>query len=192
MSPAAGDFAAALIGVRLTRRIRGSSVVEHLAQDRVGAGSTPAPGPNICGSFVSNHSKIGKGSVNPGYARDQLAKALTAVETGDPGARDRVRKWQQVFAAILDGSLEYGSRAPIANVPVWATPEVVTGGFVTGNLLAAGPLQAHEQSRLGDDHSVTTPRTALNAGYLSSEGHERRNRLRDAPLASRGARCRSF
>ena len=119
---------------------------------------------------MSNHSKTGKGSVNPGYARNQLAKALTAIGTGDAGARERVRKWQQVFAAILDGSLEYGSRAPIANVPVWATPEVVTGGFVTGNLLAAGPLQAHEQSRLGDDHSVTTPRTALNAGYLSEAG----------------------
>ncbi|MBS1834175.1 MAG: hypothetical protein JST65_15770 [Acidobacteria bacterium] len=73
--------------------------------------------------------------VNPGYASHQLAKALTSCAAG--GSEERVRQWKAVFEGILSGSIAYGLRNPIADVPVWATPEVVTGGFATGRLLAS-------------------------------------------------------
>lgn len=86
---------------------------------------------------------------NPGYAAFQIAHALATSEShSDPATRERARekvnKWVSVLEGMLSGSLTIGSRQPMASVPVWATPEVVMGGFATGQLLAAGPLQAHE------------------------------------------------
>lgn len=115
--------------------------------------------------------------VNPAYAAYQLARALTAAEEHpDPSVRvraeERLRQWELVFRNILSGTLTYGSRAPIPNIPAWATPEVVTGGFVTGRLLASGPLRPHEVKLLealpsfqdGDE------RAALNANFVGGEG----------------------
>ena len=87
--------------------------------------------------------------VNPGYAEFQLAKALTTSQEHDDSAtRDRARakieKWATVLRNVVTGSVDYGSRTPVGGVPAWATLEVVTGGFATGGLLAAGSLQAHE------------------------------------------------
>ncbi len=117
-------------------------------------------------------------AVNPGYARLQLAKALlTADRTDDPATQDRARdravKWQRVFENIVDGTVDYGSRTPLPDVPAWATPEVVTGGFVTGNLLAGGPLQAHEEELLRAAGLKVNPdvaRKSLNLWYLTDDG----------------------
>ena len=115
--------------------------------------------------------------VNPGYAEHQLATALTAAEEHpDPTIRqraeERLRQWQTVFRNILSGHLAYGSRAPIPDAPIWATPEVVTGGFATGQLLAAGPLRPHEVKLLEALPNVETgaERSALNAHFVGDKG----------------------
>lgn len=117
-----------------------------------------------------------KPEIDPaGYPLAQLAKALSTGEHHrDPEvrqrARDKAERWAKVFEGMLNGSLRVGSRQPLAGVPVWATPKVVTGGFSTGDLLAAGPLRAHEQA-LRDNLGAPEPvRGHLNRYYLSEDG----------------------
>lgn len=111
--------------------------------------------------------------VNPGYATSRIARALaTSVEHDDPTTRERARgkitKWLTVLDHILSGEVAYGSRTPV-DAPAWATPEVVTGGFATGGLLAGGPLQEHERSLL-ERLGTADGRLALNAHFLSENG----------------------
>ncbi|QJX00713.1 hypothetical protein [Frigoriglobus tundricola] len=128
---------------------------------------------------------------NPGYALGQLARALTAIESQTDGnvlarAVRKVERWTQVIRGLLTGSLRPGSRVPVAGAPAWATLEVVTGGFATGALLAAGPLQSHERELLTRLPSVEpgTERAALNAYFLSEAGLAELGRM----LASGGYR----
>jgi hypothetical protein len=137
-------------------------MAERSASDREGVGSTPTSGPH---------------TANPGYAAFQLAKALaTAGEHEDPDTRERAKqkalKWASVFTQMLDGSLRVGSRAPLGNVPAWATLEVVTGGFTTGALLAEGPLRNHELAIAAKQGLVTDieNRLPLNRYFLSDVG----------------------
>lgn len=88
-------------------------------------------------------------TISAGYIGAQLGKALSALRsavTPDQQARaqQRVKRWCSVLDGRSIGVLEHGSRTPLKGVPAWATPEVVTGGFATGNLLAGGALQAWE------------------------------------------------
>jgi hypothetical protein len=114
--------------------------------------------------------------VNPGYAAFQIAKALTTSEDHDDPAtreraKERIAKWETVLRSILSGSVEYGSRTPVAEAPAWATLEVVTGGFATGELLAAGSLQEHEQKLLESVPGTHAgERSALNTYFLSEAG----------------------
>jgi hypothetical protein len=115
--------------------------------------------------------------VNPNYAAFQIAKALTTSEEhGDPEtrkrAKEKIAKWEAVLRSILTGSVKFGSRTPVASVPMWATIEVVTGGFATGALLAGGPLQKHEKDLLGDltEVPVGEERAALNTHFLTDVG----------------------
>ena len=118
-----------------------------------------------------------KHSANPGFALSQLAKALqTSQEHHDPETRERgvarVARWMQTLQGMITGSLAIGSRTPVESVPAWATLEVVTGGFATGNLMAEAPLQQYERdflARIGESAS-THPRLALNVHYLTEEG----------------------
>lgn len=118
------------------------------------------------------------GSVNPGYAVHQIARALTTSEEhDDPATRERARqkisKWVTVLENIMSGSVQYGSRTPVEAVPAWATLEVVTGGFATGELLAGGPLQQHEESLLKNLQAVEgEQRRALNSYFLTDAGLE--------------------
>jgi hypothetical protein len=116
-------------------------------------------------------------SVNPGYVLGQLSKAISAAtEHPDAAVRrratERAQRWEQVFQAMLSGAVAFGTRAPVEGVPEWVTLEVLHGGFATGNLLAAGPLQSHELDLL--EHLQRTPdetaRAALNIYYLSDLG----------------------
>lgn len=124
-------------------------------------------------------------NVNPGYAAFQLAKALTTAEQNEDSAtreraREKVAKWEKVLANILTGAVTYGSRTPVEGVPKWATLEVVTGGFATGQLLAGGPLQEHEQKLIATIPNVSDgqERLALNAHFLTDAGlAELRSRL---------------
>lgn len=122
-------------------------------------------------------SASGKLQVNPGYALFQLAKALTTSEQHeDPATRERaqakISKWITVFNGLLNGTLQVGSRTPLKGVPGWATLEVVTGGFVTGELLAGGPLLAHERALLANlsPASDADVRRVLNGYNLTDEG----------------------
>lgn len=115
--------------------------------------------------------------VNPGYAALQLAKALkTSAEHQDSATRERaqerISRWETVLLNILAGSVDYGSRTPVAGVPAWATLKVVTGGFATGELLASGPLQEHERKVLENLPGVPAgeERRALNAYFLTDTG----------------------
>ena len=117
------------------------------------------------------------GAVNPGYAAFQIARAFsTSREHEDPETRERARqriaKWETVLNRILSGSVDYGSRTPVRATPAWATLEVVTGGFATGELLAAGPLQQHEKDLLGQLPAAGKgqERASLNAHFLTEAG----------------------
>src|SRR3989442_15765865 len=90
---------------------------------------------------------------NPAYAAFQIAKALTTSEThADAATRDRARekvnRWVSVLEGMMSGRFAIGTRQPMQDVPVWATPEVGTGGFVTGRLLAGGPMLPHEEEQM--------------------------------------------
>ncbi|WP_328545695.1 hypothetical protein [Streptomyces platensis] len=110
----------------------------------------------------------------PSYARDQLAKAfVTALTHEDTDTRhraeDRARRWRAVLDGLADGSLTVGSRTPVAGLPAWVTPEVVRGGFATGEASAGGPLQPYEKAaarRAG----VKADRRALFAHALTEAG----------------------
>ncbi|MEV6055547.1 hypothetical protein [Streptomyces sp. NPDC052107] len=111
---------------------------------------------------------------NPGYAAGQLAAAFrTAAVHPDPDTRrrgeERGRRWRAVLNGMANGLLTIGSRAPVAGLPAWVTPEVVRGGFATGEPSAGGPLLDFEITaarRAG----VPEQRRALFGHFLSEEG----------------------
>lgn len=53
--------------------------------------------------------------------------------------------WRKVVENMTSGFVAVGSRAPLAKMPVWVTPEVAPGGFATGVLRAGGDLAAYER-----------------------------------------------
>lgn len=122
--------------------------------------------------------------VNPAYVSTQLAKALTTNEQHqDPETRqrvqDRVAKWESVLLNVLSETVAYGSRTPVTGAPPWATLEVVTGGFATGQLLAGGTLLPHELDLLKSLPPVQSggERLALNAHFLTDAGLRNLQRL---------------
>lgn len=117
--------------------------------------------------------------VNPGYAVFQIAKVLTTSEEHKNAdirerAKEKISRWKTILTNILTGTVEYGSNTPVKQVPKWATLEVVTGGFATGELLAGGPLLDHEKTLLGDLTGIKEgeERRTLNAWFLSEPGLE--------------------
>ena len=98
-----------------------------------------------------------------GYAHAQLNRDLghskdkrIPDDVAEKSEKAHRAAWAAVVSGMASGELSVGSRAPIHGTPVWATPEVVTGGFVTGHLLAT--LQA------GDEP---------NSAFLTQEGFEK-------------------
>lgn len=123
--------------------------------------------------------RSGGPSTAPGlaYAQFQLAKALISSEQ-HPDAQARARamarseRWRRILEHSLEGTAHYGSRTPFEEVPAWATLEVATGGFATGDLLAGGELTAYEREL---SHRVTGVRTDrarldLNLWHLTDDG----------------------
>ncbi|MFE0685909.1 hypothetical protein ACFW17_34615 [Streptomyces sp. NPDC058961] len=118
------------------------------------------------------------------YATAQLAKAfVTALTHADPETRARAenrgRSWRAVLSGMADGSLSVGSRTPVAGLPVWVTPEVVRGGFATGDACAGGPLQPYEieAARVA---GVPAERRALFQHCLTEAGLARLQALLDS------------
>jgi hypothetical protein len=121
----------------------------------------------------------GQAAADPGYALGQLARALstsTSTEPLDVKVRERAaakaESWTRVLGGMLSGALSVGSRTPVSGLPGWVTLRVLTGGFATGEALAAGPLLPHELARLGQLKLAPdeTARAALNASYLTDSG----------------------
>ena len=116
--------------------------------------------------------------INPGYAAFQIAKALrTAEHHNDAATRDRAQekadKWADVFGKLLTGELAVGSRTPVSGAPPWATLEVLTGGFATGNLLAGGPISDEEKQLLesiGASVESDDVRRTLNGYFITDHG----------------------
>lgn len=115
--------------------------------------------------------------MDAGYAVFQLSKALIAHDQNcGPLARfstrRRISNWQQVITHMLQGTAEYGSRTPIAEIPHWVTLEVITGGFATGNLLAGGELTDYERELATSIPGIRQgfERLDINAWHLTDEG----------------------
>ena len=119
----------------------------------------------------------GTQGIGAGYAAFQLSKALIAQGAdSEPEAQvqvaQRIARWQQVLAHAVQGTVQYGARMPMADIPVWVTLEVATGGFATGQLLAGGQLNEHEQVLAASIPGIRPgfERLDLNAWYLTDEG----------------------
>lgn len=114
-----------------------------------------------------------RGGVNAGYAVYQLSRALTASPSdADPQARRRIERWLRVVEHLMQGSAQYGSRVPFADIPAWVTLEVATGGFATGQLLAGGDLTAFEEQLAASIPGIRAghERLDLNVWHLSDAG----------------------
>lgn len=101
---------------------------------------------------------------NPYYAWAQSLRSSSRAEA-----------WRNTFESMLEGRIQVGSRAPVADLPVWVTLEVLPGGFTTGKALAGGPLQPFEEELAleCDLDPDQVSRLQLNAHFLSSEGQAR-------------------
>ncbi|WP_103353497.1 hypothetical protein [Amycolatopsis sp. CA-128772] len=109
--------------------------------------------------------------VSPGYAYGQLERALrTAASTKDAAVRRRARakagRWREVLAGMAGGTLEIGSRTPVADTPAWVTLEVAHGGFATGRYLAEVPPRPEELALAPG----RADRERLNFWYLTDAG----------------------
>lgn len=112
------------------------------------------------------------------YAFGRLSRAVhTAQEHADPQTRERARtkanRWSAVLEGMAAGTLQIGSRTPVAQTPAWVTLEVAHGGFSTGRYLAEGELREHEHAalaKLSDNVPGETERERLNLYYCSDAG----------------------
>ena len=98
------------------------------------------------------------------YAAGQLARATAVPAGGASVSASRVEGWLAVLAGLSSGGYFLGSRgAPVQGVPVWATLEVMHGGFASGCPLA----------ELGEG-------AVPNAWYFTPEGVQRLAQLLDS------------
>jgi len=110
------------------------------------------------------------------YVEGQLAQSLRAAQVhSDPVLRERAEARAKslftVLQNLMSGALRIGQRQPYADTPTWVTPEVMRGGFASGQLAAGGDWREHEialANRIGVKPTVA--RTALNGYYLTREG----------------------
>lgn len=121
----------------------------------------------------------GAPGIGAGYAVFQLSKALIAQDNSlsqeeRASAAERIMRWQQVIAHAVQGTAQYGSRTPFADIPAWVTLDVSTGGFATGRLLSGGELTEHERELAASIPAVRAgvERLDINTWYLTDEGLE--------------------
>lgn len=95
----------------------------------------------------------------------------------DPAVRARAEQralaWDAVLTGMASGTLDVGSRTPVADTPAWVTLEVVHGGFATGRSLAEVPLDDAEEALLARVPATvtgSTDRGRLNRWFLTDEG----------------------
>jgi len=102
---------------------------------------------------------------------------LQLVAAEEKGNTKKIAQWKKVLSGIRTGDLKIGSRTAVAGMPNWATPEIVRGGFATGDYAAGGPLRPHEKdiaNELGfETSSIPLLRAQINRWYLTSDGVDR-------------------
>lgn len=124
------------------------------------------------------------------YVAGQLAKSLRAAAAhADPVLRQRAELRAQRLLSVLEnlisGKLRVGQRQPYRDTPTWVTPEVMRGGFASGQHAAGGSWRAYEISLARRVGAATTgARTALNGYHLTREGLAELSKL----IASRNYR----
>lgn len=114
--------------------------------------------------------------ISKNYVEGQLAQSLrAAMAHASPVLRERAearaKSLFSVFQNLVSGALHVGQRQPYVDTPTWVTPEVMRGGFASGQLAAGGDWRVHEialANRIGVKPTVA--RTALNGYYLTREG----------------------
>ena len=110
------------------------------------------------------------------YVAGQLTQSLRAAAAhADPVLRERAEARAKSFLSVLknlaSGALRVGQRQPFADTPTWVTPEVMRGGFASGEHAAGGDWRAHEAELAKRQSATSAPlRTALNGHYLTREG----------------------
>eukprot|EP01138_Halocafeteria_seosinensis_P010294 gb/GECG01010512.1/.p1 GENE.gb/GECG01010512.1/~~gb/GECG01010512.1/.p1 ORF type:complete len:819 (+),score=104.70 gb/GECG01010512.1/:1-2457(+) len=117
--------------------------------------------------------------VGIGYSFAQLLKAAQNENSNIPqrdsqSSKGTVGDWHKVAQGMAKGTIKVGSRQPLrgSDAPLWATKRVVTGGFVTGELLAGGQLKPFEKELL-DSLGYTEAQNArynLNQFFLTESG----------------------
>lgn len=125
----------------------------------------------------NDDSGIGRINIASGYATFQLAAALRSASSNpDPQAReraaDKVQQWERLMVGMFTGAITVGSRTPLDGAPAWVTPDVIKGGFATGDFKAGGPLLEHELDTLAAAGMEALPdaRRWLNARLLTEDG----------------------
>jgi hypothetical protein len=102
---------------------------------------------------------------------------LQFINAKESGQTEKARGWSEVLSGILTGELTIGSRKPVQGMPVWATPQVLRGGFATGAYAAGGALLPHELTLAKElkiaSTDIATVRSALNRWFLSDDGLSR-------------------
>ena len=132
--------------------------------------------------------------IDRGYVLAQLAKASTP---------EKAEKWTAVLRGMASGHLRIGSRTPVKAQPAWVTPEVLRGGFATGEPAASGPLEPWESPSRRPRRAALTeegfeeldglltsgaPRPAARGGGAADRGLARRpGRPRGRAAAGGGA-----
>jgi len=117
--------------------------------------------------------------IGNGYPTFQLAKALrNSILNVSPSSERKIEQWEKVLLGMYSGELQIGSRTPVSGTSSWATLEVATGGFATGQLLAGGDLTDYEKDLAEQLNIPLGPETRalLNGYFISQEGVQR---LRD-------------
>ena len=112
--------------------------------------------------------------IGSGYPLGELARSLaTAADHADADTRERaqgrIERWTKVLRGMASGRLSIGSRTPVAGMPAWVTPEVVRGGFATGDAAAGGDLTEWERA-LAERIGAWPRRSDLFAHHLSEAG----------------------
>lgn len=115
-------------------------------------------------------------NIGSSYVEGQLAQSLRAAQVhSSPMLRERAearaRSLFSVLQNLVSGALHVGQRQPYVDTPTWVTPEVVRGGFASGQCAAGGDWRVHETAlanRIGVKPAVA--RTALNGYYLTRQG----------------------
>ncbi len=121
--------------------------------------------------------------IGTGYPGGQLASAFrTAFGHEDAATRqraeERLRTWRRELDGMSAGTLTVGSRTPVAGLPARATPQVVRGGFATGDAEAGGPPLPHGAAG-GSEAQARPPRPPPRPGGRRPPPHPRRRHLDD-------------